>query len=88
MHEFTWSDIVTRDYADAHPQCLKQISAAMAAVAATSVPELVKAFGVCEAAGLGPNARTELFAYALESMPQVGTNEQRLRFDRRCDLLT
>ena len=71
VDEFTWSDIVTRDYADAHPQCLKQISAAMSAIEATPVSDLVQTFGVCDASGLGPDSHTELFAYALESLPQL-----------------
>jgi|EP01043_Picozoa_sp_COSAG02_P043387 pimeloyl-ACP methyl ester carboxylesterase len=71
VDEFTWSDIVTRDYAEAHPQCLKQISAAMTAIESTPESSLIKAFGVCEASGLGPTAPSELFAYALESQPQL-----------------
>ena len=69
VDEFTWSDIVVRDYADAHPRCLAQISAAMAAIDAAPLASVVKAFHVCEPAGLGPDKRTELFSYALESMP-------------------
>ena len=71
VDEFTWSDIVTRDYAEAHPLCLSQISSAMAAIESTPVSDLIRAFGVCAASGLGLNAHTELFAYALESQPQL-----------------
>lgn len=71
VDEFTWSDIVTNTYATAFPggRCLTQIVAAMKTVEQTPTAELVKAFGVCEAAGLGPE-KTSLFAYALEGLPQ------------------
>ena len=41
----------------------------MAAIDAAPLASVVKAFHVCEPAGLGPDKRTELFSYALESMP-------------------
>ena len=50
VDEFTWSDIATRDYADADPKCLAAISATMAAIEQAPTPSLVKAFGVCDAA--------------------------------------
>jgi pimeloyl-ACP methyl ester carboxylesterase len=71
VSEFTWGDIVTRDYADAEPRCLDAITAAMTAIEAAPKAELVKAFGVCDAAGLGPTAPTNLFSYALESQAQL-----------------
>ena len=50
---YTWIDIATRDYAEAHPQCLAAITAAKAAITAAPISAVVKAFGVCEPAGLG-----------------------------------
>ena len=71
VDEFTWSDIATRDYAEAHPRCLAAITKAMTAIEKAPTKALISAFGVCDAAALGPTKPTELFAYALESMPQL-----------------
>ena len=68
--EFTWSDIVARDYDEAHPLCTTAIEGTMAAIARTAAADLVKAFHVCDASALGPDAPTEFFAYALEGIPQ------------------
>jgi lysosomal Pro-X carboxypeptidase len=68
---FTWAGIVARDYDEAHPLCLRTIEAARVAIEAAPVGDLVKAFGVCEPAGLGPNAPSDLFMYVLESLPQL-----------------
>ena len=55
----------------APPGYSQAISAAMSAIAKAPVAALVKAFNVCDETGLGPDKPTELFAYALESMPQL-----------------
>jgi len=70
VDEFTWSDIVSKDYGDAHPKCLGAIRSAMAAIEAAPVADVVTAFGVCDAKALGPDRATELFSYALEGLPQ------------------
>jgi lysosomal Pro-X carboxypeptidase len=51
--------------------CLRTIEAARVAIEAAPVADLVKAFGVCEPAGLGPSAPSDLFMYVLESLPQL-----------------
>uniref|UniRef100_A0A7S2STF0 Prolylcarboxypeptidase n=2 Tax=Rhizochromulina marina TaxID=1034831 RepID=A0A7S2STF0_9STRA len=68
---YTWSDIVTRDYAEADPSCMDAIHAASAAVNEAPTDEVVEAFHVCDAAALGPSSQSDLFAYALESLPQL-----------------
>jgi len=68
--QYTWSDIVTKSYAEAHPQCLQTIVDAVSAINNAPIEMLVRAFHVCEPAGLGPNAPSELFQYALENLPQ------------------
>ena len=70
VDEFTWADIVRTDYDTAHPKCTQAIAETMGAIARADVADLVSAFGVCDAAGLGPDAPTELLAYALEGIPQ------------------
>lgn len=72
VDEFTWSDIATRVYAEADPGCLDSIHAAAAAIdEATPDAALLDAFGVCDAAGLGPDKQSDLFFYALEGLPQL-----------------
>jgi lysosomal Pro-X carboxypeptidase len=69
---FTWSDIASRDYDEADPNCLTAIHSAAAAVdAADADAALLGAFGVCEASGLGPTSQSDLFLYALEGLPQM-----------------
>ena len=71
VDEFTWASIVARDYDEAHPRCLATIDAARVAIETAPIDDLVKAFGVCEPSGLGPNSPSDLFLYVLESMPQL-----------------
>jgi len=71
---FTWSDIVTRDYDEAHPACLRAIHEATSAIdayGATDMDGLLDIFNVCTPSALGPNRPSELFQYALESLPQL-----------------
>jgi pimeloyl-ACP methyl ester carboxylesterase len=70
VDEFTFSDIVTRDYADADPLCLDAIAAAAVAINTADQASAAAAFHVCEPAGLGPTSQADLFFYALESLPQ------------------
>lgn len=70
VSEFTFSDIITKDYDDADPQCLDAINTAKKAIDESSTDELVKAFNLCEAAGLGPH-KTDLFLYGLEGLCQI-----------------
>ena len=61
---FTWSDIVTRDYADADARCVDAIRAADAALDGYHDPaELAARFHVCSEEDLGPNP-SALFACA------------------------
>jgi lysosomal Pro-X carboxypeptidase len=69
VDEFTFSDIVTKDYDSADPQCLDAISATKVAIDQTSTDELVKAFNLCDASGLGPH-KTDLYLYGLEGLCQ------------------
>lgn len=69
--EYTWSDIATGNYAKENPRCLDAIKAASIAIDAAPAREVVDAFHVCSAAALGPSVPSELFAYALESLPQM-----------------
>eukprot|EP00949_MAST-11_sp_MAST-11-sp1_P005144 g5144.t1 len=71
VSEFTWSDIVTQDYDEAHPQCLNAIAKAVMTINAAPQEQIVDAFNVCEPAGLGPTSQSDLFIYALESLPQL-----------------
>jgi len=66
---FTWSRIAAEDY-DRNPGCTAAILKARAAIESTPVRELVESFHVCEATGLGPTNKAELFQYALEGTPQ------------------
>jgi pimeloyl-ACP methyl ester carboxylesterase len=68
---YTWSNIVARDYDEGHPLCIEAITATMQAIArATDAKALTDAFHLCDVSGLGPDATTEFFAYALEGLPQ------------------
>mmetsp|Transcript_11218 Transcript_11218/g.27581 ORF Transcript_11218/g.27581 Transcript_11218/m.27581 type:complete len:484 (-) Transcript_11218:288-1739(-) len=69
--EFTWSDIVNRDYDEADPRCLEAIHAASEAITSSPISVVAKEFNVCSPEALGPNSPDELFAYALESLPQL-----------------
>jgi pimeloyl-ACP methyl ester carboxylesterase len=69
--EFTWADIAARDYHDADPQCMSTIQAARTLIDNTDVDSLLALFNVCDASGLGPTLKSDLFSYALESMPQL-----------------
>ena len=68
---FTFSRIVARDYDDAAPGCLDAIAATNAALNAAPAAALVDLFKLCDAAALGPTAQSNLFQYALESLPQL-----------------
>lgn len=70
VDEFTWYDIVLKVYREADPQCLPAIQKAVTEINAAPTSEIVSKFHVCEEAGLGPGAQSELFAYALEGLPQ------------------
>lgn len=67
--EFTFEDIVVQDYAEAHPQCLEAIEAAVQLIDATPEAEVARIFKVCEAMALRPT-KSDLFVYALEGLPQ------------------
>jgi hypothetical protein len=60
VDEFTWSDIVAKDYADS-PACLGVIDATVRAINGATADEVVRAFGVCDKAGLGPQSQADLF---------------------------
>mmetsp|Transcript_9664 Transcript_9664/g.18969 ORF Transcript_9664/g.18969 Transcript_9664/m.18969 type:complete len:311 (-) Transcript_9664:188-1120(-) len=70
IDEYTWSDIVTKDYAR-YPGCLETIEAASHAIDTSDIADVVKAFHACSESTLGPDRPSELFAYALESLPQL-----------------
>eukprot|EP00933_Yihiella_yeosuensis_P046587 TRINITY_DN4215_c0_g1_i1.p1 TRINITY_DN4215_c0_g1~~TRINITY_DN4215_c0_g1_i1.p1 ORF type:complete len:511 (-),score=94.91 TRINITY_DN4215_c0_g1_i1:165-1697(-) len=69
VNEFAFEDVVVQDYKDAEPRCLEAIDAAKRTIAEASEEELVKAFNLCNAKGLGPT-KTSTFTYALEGLPQ------------------
>ncbi|CAM9481871.1 unnamed protein product, partial [Ectocarpus fasciculatus] len=69
VDEFTFSDIITKDYDSAHPQCLDAIKASRTAIEQTSTEYLVKAFNLCNESGLGPH-KPDLFLYGLEGLCQ------------------
>ena len=83
VDEFTWSDIVARDYGDADPLCLDAIQAAKTAVDAADTAEAVEAFGVCEASALGPTNQSDLMIYGLEGLCQMVRGLERGRAFRR-----
>lgn len=68
---FTFEDIVAQSFADALPQCSGSIRAAVDAIEAASPEKVASAFNVCEPRALGPSQSSELFAYALENLPQL-----------------
>jgi lysosomal Pro-X carboxypeptidase len=61
---------VTKDYDEAHPKCLDAIHATIEAINTAPISDMISAFGVCEAKGLGPDLPSELFQYSLENIPQ------------------
>lgn len=72
VDDFTWSSIVVDTYLSAGGQpCLDAINSAVAAIGATPVDQLVEAFNVCNASGLGPTTNADLFTYTLEGYPQL-----------------
>lgn len=66
VSEFTFADIISDSYDNADPQCLDAISAATEAIEATPTDQLVSAFNLCEASGLGPH-KADLYLYGLVS---------------------
>ncbi|CAE7521255.1 PRCP [Symbiodinium microadriaticum] len=71
VDEFTFSDIIAKDYNDADPMCLDAIDASKRAIEAATIDELVKAFNLCDPSGsaLGPH-KSDLFLYGLEGLCQ------------------
>jgi pimeloyl-ACP methyl ester carboxylesterase len=70
VSEYTWADIVARDYDEAHPLCSRAIQDTIDAIDAAPTDDVVRAFHACDRAALGPGAPSQLFSYALESIPQ------------------
>lgn len=54
VDEYTWSDIVTRDYTDADPMCMDAILAANDVINAQSEDVLLASFHVCSLSDMGP----------------------------------
>ena len=67
---YTWADIVARDYDEAEPLCSLAIKDTVEAINSAPTDMVVKAFHVCDRAALGPQQPSQLFSYALESIPQ------------------
>lgn len=67
--EFAFENVVARDFASAHPQCMPAIQAAKKLIEDTEDAELVKTFHTCDATALGQN-KSDFFTYALEGLPQ------------------
>jgi lysosomal Pro-X carboxypeptidase len=64
VDEFTFSDIISKSYNDADPQCLNAISAVTDAIEKSATSDLVKAFNLCDESGLGPH-KSDLYLYGL-----------------------
>ena len=71
VDQYTWADIASRDYHEADSKCMPAIQAARTLIEKTDTATLLSLFNVCEANGLGPTLKSDLFSYALESMPQL-----------------
>jgi len=67
VNTYTWADITAK----AFDPCMSSIRSAIDAIESAGTDELVEAFALCEASGLGPTSKSDLFVYALESMPQL-----------------
>lgn len=70
VDEFTFADIIEDSYDQSNPLCLDAISAVTNAIEKTPTEELVSAFNLCEASGLGPH-KSDLYLYGLEGLCQV-----------------
>jgi len=71
VDQYTWADIAAKDYHEADPLCMSTIQATRTLIESTDTATLVDLFNVCDATGLGPTTKSDLFSYALESMPQL-----------------
>ena len=69
VDDFTFGDIVTKDYDEADPDCLAAIDKAREDIEGADVQRLVEAFGLCDESGLGPH-KSDLFLYGLEGLCQ------------------
>lgn len=71
IDEFTWYDIVLKDYDEADPMCTDAITKTISAIKEYPPEKSVTAFHVCDAAALGSSTDpSEYFVYALEGIPQ------------------
>jgi hypothetical protein len=66
IDEFTFADIISNSYDQANPECLSAISAVTEAIEHSPTDDLVAAFNLCEADGLGPH-KADLYLYGLVS---------------------
>ncbi|GMI02076.1 hypothetical protein TrVE_jg8031 [Triparma verrucosa] len=71
VDSYTFSDIIVKQYTDADPKCLEKIWAATDALNSATSQDLVTAFNLCDATGLGPSSQSGLFLYGLEGLPQL-----------------
>jgi lysosomal Pro-X carboxypeptidase len=70
--EYTWANIAAKDYNDVSAACMPAIQRARNIIdTTTDTASLLQLFNVCEKEGLGPTLQSDLFTYALESMPQL-----------------
>eukprot|EP00615_Pteridomonas_danica_P000926 CAMPEP_0114356294 /NCGR_PEP_ID=MMETSP0101-20121206/20855_1 /TAXON_ID=38822 ORGANISM="Pteridomonas danica, Strain PT" /NCGR_SAMPLE_ID=MMETSP0101 /ASSEMBLY_ACC=CAM_ASM_000211 /LENGTH=549 /DNA_ID=CAMNT_0001498657 /DNA_START=28 /DNA_END=1677 /DNA_ORIENTATION=+ len=71
VNEYTWSDIVTKDYNEADPKCLNAIQTSIDVINKASIEDVMESFNVCEANGVGPTSQADLFIYGLEGLCQM-----------------
>eukprot|EP00939_MAST-03C_sp_MAST-3C-sp1_P001552 g1552.t1 len=67
IDSYTWADIT----ANAFQECMPIIRYAIGVIESAAIEDLVDVFRLCEPSGLGPTSKSDLFVYALESMPQL-----------------
>ena len=76
VDQYTWMDIVSKVYTEAHPQCLRLLQQTVAAIkqvgaTAAGPATLKKSFHLCDTPSEGVQPLIDWFTDAIESTPQM-----------------